>query len=143
MEVSLDDAIPPPDAWQQAIDAGWQPQPQPTYAHDGQVWDEWFRQPGYAQDIGEFTGMQSTDWDFSQPHAPNKIIEHDKCPVWDGLKPESQARPYVKMLKLWMATTKTAKNQRGMVLMHAARGDLKTLIDYLELEQLQQEDADE
>ncbi len=49
-------------------------------------------------------------------HHGRRII-HDSPPSWEGKHPEKQAEPYLKLLAGWLATTKTARTQRGLVLL--------------------------
>ena len=74
--------------------------------------------------------------------GPQRFI-HDVPPVWDGANPGEQLEPYIKLLKGWLATTKTLKTQRGMVILHYANGDLKVIINELEIEVLAAEDSGE
>ena len=87
------------DAWQAAIDAGYQP-PEQTYQGDPDAWRDW----AGAVPAG-FTYMQ--DNDLQAPVTEKKVIDYDRPPVWDGKDPEKQARPYVKLLKIWLHTTKS------------------------------------
>ena len=71
---------------------------------------------------------------------PQRII-HDIPPVWNGKNPDTQAEPYLKLLAGWNVTTRTQKTQRGMTILHCADGDLKTLINELDIEQLTSENS--
>ena len=41
--------------------------------------------------------------------------------------------PYLKLLAGWLATTRTMKTQRGMTILHHSNGDLKTIINELDI----------
>ena len=101
------------------------------------------RPAGFQQDraqYDEFSGVTGT-YDFGAGSGQTRIIDHDKPPEWDGLKPEVNARIYVKMLKIWLATTKTRTNQQGMCIWHATPGDLRAVIDDLDSEAIVAESA--
>jgi hypothetical protein len=66
---------------------------------------------------------------------------HDVPPEWDGTDPHKNLEPYLKLLKGWLLTTSTNPNQRGLIIMHYARGDLRRLIDNLDLAELTEEDS--
>ena len=121
------------DAWQAAINAGYQP-PDQTYQGDPDAWQDWTG----AVPAG-FTYMQ--DHDLQAPVTEKKVIDYDRPPVWDGKEPEKQARAYIKLLKIWLHTTKSDKKQQGIILFHHARGDLKSLIDELTEDELMHEEA--
>ena len=76
----------------------------------------------------------------SQEPPPMRII-HDIPPCWNGNNPEKELEPYLKLLKAWLITTKTLKSQRAVVIMHHATGDLRKVIDTLDLEALTAEDS--
>jgi len=65
---------------------------------------------------------------------PAQRIIHDVPPIWDGKDPDSQAEPYLKLLQGWLSTTRTLKTQRGMTILHYSQGDLKLIINELEVE---------
>ena len=83
----------------------------------------------------------STGVDPGFDMAPPSRIVHDVPPVWDGKDPVKMLEPYVKVLKGWLATTRTLKNQQGMVIMNYAQGDLRVIINELEIEDLTDEDG--
>ena len=66
---------------------------------------------------------------------------NDVPPLWDGQNPESQLEPYLKKLHLWLATTRTLKNLRGMTLLTYAQGDLRLLIGELDVDTLTSESS--
>jgi len=57
-------------------------------------------------------------------------------PFWDGKDPDNQADPYLKLLRGWLQTTRTQKTQAGMTILHYAYGDLKILINELDIDEL-------
>jgi hypothetical protein len=66
---------------------------------------------------------------------------HDLPPEWDGADPHKNLEPYLKLLKGWLITTSTHPSQRGLIIMQYTRGDLRQLIDTLDLEELTREDS--
>ena len=72
---------------------------------------------------------------------PAQRIIHDVPPVWDGKDPDNQAEPYLKLLAGWLATTRTMRTQRGMTILHYASGDLKLIINELDVEALTADDG--
>ena len=86
----------------------------------------------FPQEGGVRPGSQPSD-DRSQ--FPQRVI-HDVPPVWNGKDPDTQVEPYLKTLKGWLATTRTIKNQQGLIIMQFAEGDLKTLINEKTIEEL-------
>ena len=101
-----------PDYWaaaaaQQAAQQFAYDQLQAPFYEEPNAWQSW--NDAHA-DAAAFTGMQN-DHDFAANQTMQRTIEHDKPPVWDGDKPEKNARPYVKTLDLWLSTTRApAKN---------------------------------
>ena len=77
----------------------------------------------------------------SQGEAPPMRIIHDIPPVWDGKNPEKELEPYMKTLRGWLMTTRTLKSQAGMTILNFAQGDLKIIINELEIEELCAEDS--
>ena len=71
---------------------------------------------------------------------PMRII-HDVPPAWNGNDPEKELEPYLKLLTGWLATTRTLKTQQGMTILHYSDGDLKTVINELETEELTAADS--
>ena len=74
--------------------------------------------------------------------GPARFI-HDIPPNWDGGRPDKNLEPYIKALRMWLHTTKVLKQQQGMAIFQNAQGDLKQLINELEIEQLTIEDSGE
>ena len=56
--------------------------------------------------------------------------------MWDGKDPDNAVEPYLKSLKGWLNTTRTLKTQRGMTILHYAVGDLKTIINEIDIDTL-------
>ena len=100
--------------------------PQPSVGAGSNSWERWTPTAQYAR-ADEFTGVGG-DYD---PHAHgdkrSKIIDHP--PSWDGDKPEEYVRSYLRWLKIWLATTKTQENQRGIIIWQATKGKLCALIE--------------
>ena len=65
-------------------------------------------------------------------------IIHDVPPVWDGKDPDNMAEPYLNFLTGWLNTTRTLKIQRGITILHYSHGDLKLVIDELDVTTLDQ-----
>ena len=78
---------------------------------------------------------------LSEP-PPTRII-HDTPPGWDGSHPDRELEPYIKLLKGWLATTRTQKTQQGMTILHYSSGDLKVIINELEVDVLCADDSGE
>ena len=66
---------------------------------------------------------------------------HDVPPEWDGMDPQKNLEPYLKLLQGWLATTATIPHQRGLIIMNYAKGDLKRLLDNLELAELTEKES--
>ena len=73
--------------------------------------------------------------------GPPARIVHDSPPVWNGTKPDTQAEPYLKLLKGWLSTTRTQKSQQGMTILQYCDGDLKVLVNELDIDTLTSEDS--
>ena len=116
---------------------GGAPQGSPAgHSHGGQQRWQWNPR---AQD---WVPGQVYFGDTSTDAPPSKVI-HDNPPTWDGRDPERQLEPYLKLLEGWLATTRTLKRQRGMVIMNYASGDLRLIINELDVDTLTSEDGDE
>ena len=63
-------------------------------------------------------------------------LPFDNPPKWDGKDPAKNLTWYLKSLKLWLATTRTAKTQQGAVLLQFAEGELRKIIDEKEIDEL-------
>ena len=73
--------------------------------------------------------------------GPPARIVHDSPPVWNGTKPETQSEPYLKLLQGWLSTTRTQKSQQGMTILQYSDGDLKVLINELDIATLTSEES--
>ena len=71
---------------------------------------------------------------------PRKMM-HDAPPEWDGLDPQKNLEPYLKLLQGWLITTATLPQQRGLIIMNYAKGDLRRLLDNLDIEELTHQDS--
>ena len=47
--------------------------------------------------------------------------------------PDYEVEPYLKLLEGWLATTRTLKTQRGMTILQYAQGDLKLIVNELDI----------
>ena len=88
-----------------------------------------------GQFAGAVTGAGMGTFDGGGGGHPRKVI-HDVPPEWDGVDPQRNLEPYLKLLEAWLLTTATLPEQRGIVIMNYAKGDLRRLIDNLDLAQL-------
>jgi len=92
--------------------------------------------PWAGQSLGAprqtFTGVEA---DRQDGLAPMRVI-HDIPPTWSGANPDKELEPYLKLLKGWLATTRTLKAQQGMTILQFATADLKLIINELEIEDL-------
>ena len=68
--------------------------------------------------------------------APAQRIIHDIPPTWGGENPADQLEPYVKLMNMWLATSRTLKNQQGMIILQHAQGDLRVLINEIDVDTL-------
>ena len=73
--------------------------------------------------------------------APPMRVIHDNPPSWSGDHPERELEPYLKLLSGWLMTTRTLKSQQGMTIFNHATGDLKLVINELEIHDLCSEDS--
>ena len=55
--------------------------------------------------------------------------------------PQKNVKSYIKILNIWLRTTRTQKDYRGYVLYNAAKGDLKELYDGLDEDELAADDC--
>ena len=74
---------------------------------------------------------------------PAGRIIHDVPPVWDGTNPENQTAPYLKALRGWLNTTRAQKTQVAMTILHYAQGDLRLIINELDVDELTAADSGE
>ena len=84
------------------------------------------------------TYAQTTD----TAREPQRIV-HDVPPTWDGKDPDEQAEPFLKLLEGWLSTTRTQRTQRGMVILQYAQGDLKLIVNELDIAVLTSETSGE
>ena len=78
---------------------------------------------------------------FPQTEMPAQRFVHDVPPSWGGKDPDNMLEPYLKSLDGWLSTTRTIKEQRGLVILHYALGDLKVLGNELDILELTAEDG--
>ena len=105
------------------IDSQWQ-------AYQPQV-----EQSGYPR-----TTQQRTSSTFAQgsngQELPAQRMIHDVPPPWDGKNADDMAEPYLKLLHGWLSTIRTLKTQQGMTILHYSSGDLKLIINELDVDEL-------
>ena len=121
-----------PDPFQQRDGEPWAQGTQPT-ARDVPPSTGVDRPSGFGMQPGVSANMAVT---LPQSEAPAQRFVHDVPPAWDGKDPENMVEPYLKSLDGWLSTTRTLREQRGLVMLHYAIGDLKVLINELTIEQL-------
>ena len=63
----------------------------------------------------------------------------DVPPVWDGKEPQKNVRTYLKLLNIWLKTTRTRKDCQGYVLLNASKGELRELYDGIDEDELASE----
>ena len=90
---------------------------------------------------GAVTHQPGVSADQPIPQGPARRYQHDTPPVWNGKNPQTELEPYLKTLHGWLATTQTVTAQRGMLIMTYAEGDLKGLINQLDMEELTTKDS--
>ena len=129
------------------------PIPDPLQAHD--PWRASKQGPSQGDSAAQSSGVvQERPEGFQlNPNAPTfavgsatiepppQRIIHDVPPVWDGKDPDNAVEPYLKSMKGWLNTTRTLKTQRGMTILHYAVGDLKTIINELDIDTLCSEEG--
>jgi hypothetical protein len=64
---------------------------------------------------------------------------HDAPPRWECRDPENHLEPYLKLLRGWLAITKTMMSQRGMAILNHVSGDLRLVVNELGLATLTSE----
>ena len=75
-----------------------------------------------------------------EEHPPMRIV-HDIPPSWNGNDPERELEGYLKLLTGSLSTTRTLKAQQGMTILHYSTGDLKIVINELDIAELTSEDS--
>ena len=117
----------------------------PLQAEDqGGAWtdenDPWQDTQGGAAQTGPRQrtnpGAIGTTGIYAGGDAPPMRIIHDIPPVWNGDHADKELEPYLKLLRGWLATTRTLKTQAGMTILNSSSGDLKIIINELEIEEL-------
>ena len=87
----------------------------------------------------DFTG---TGWhgqggpSFGSEIKANREINYDRPPQWDGKNPHKYARPYIRLLKAWLARTDTQANTQGIAILDNAKDDLRELICTIDEDEL-------
>ena len=85
-------------------------------------WDNYDSRPGRPD--RQFAGAVTHPGRGEQDANPRRAI-HDMPPEWDGMEPQKNLEPYLKLLQGWLYTTGTLPAQRGLIIMHHAKGDLR------------------
>ena len=80
------------------------------------------------------------DGSSSSGPPPTRVL-HDQPPTWDGKDPDNQVEPYLKLLAGWLATTRTLPKQRGMIILQFSHGDLKLVVNELDIDKLTHDDS--
>ena len=131
------------DAWREASQNPNRGRPpradrNPQYQYHGET--DWNRFTGtYTQ-----SGVNiSRDQRGRADDSGGGLKPGDAPPVWDGKDPQKYVRPYIKSLRAWLVTTRTQKQARGYVLLHASRGDLKELFDQIDDDDLTKDECPE
>ena len=121
------------------------PDPYPDFWAGGEppasTWAASDAQPANAPQRGGGVYASDSNTRPAGVEPPPQRIIHDVPPVWNGQKPETQAEPYLKLLGGWLATTRTQPKQRGMTILQYADGDLKVLINELDIHTLTSDDS--
>ena len=129
-EHAIDDPLQQADPW--SGDMG-------EFAASGQPFDSPSRRPPNYRPSFIGTGARSSPG--VSESQPRRSAYHDLPPDWDGLEPQKFLEPYFKLLQGWLLTTTTSPKQQGLLIMQYATGELRQLLDNLELEELTQEDS--
>ena len=124
------------DAWAQGRNVPLRPTAQPYYPQPQYATTQGYDYPQYPQRMSTIGAVTA-----SVPEHPPARIVHDVPPTWDGSNPEKELEPYLKLLSGWLQTTRTLKTQRGMIILNFATGDLKLIVNELEVEHLTSEDS--
>ena len=106
--------------------------------------DPWknFEKQTQSRERGQFTGAVTHPGPgtYDGGGHPRKMM-HDVPPEWDGMDPQRNLEPYLKLLEAWLVTTITIPEQRGLIIMNYAKGDLRRLIDNLDIAELTQKES--
>ena len=100
------------------------------------AWGNYRQSRNYAQSGVSISRDQRGRDDDGHGRKPG-----DSPPTWDGKDPQRNVRQYIKMMNLWLKTTRTKKDCQGYVSFNAAKGDLKELYDGLDENELAAEDC--
>jgi hypothetical protein len=129
-EHAIDDPLQQADPW--SGDMG-------DFAASGQLLDSPSRRPPAYRPSFIGTGARSSPG--VNESQPRRSTYHDLPPDWDGLEPQKFLEPYLKLLHGWLLTTNVNPKQQGLLIMQYAAGELRQLLDNLDLEELTQEDS--
>ena len=94
------------------------------------------RLAGFHSQVGTYTqiGLPQQESSWTIQESQHGYTQHDEPPTWDGRDPHNQAEPYLLRLSKWLYTTNALRTQRGMIIMQYAAGDLKRVINELDLD---------
>ena len=135
-EEDVPTSAPEDDPWQQEGQDPWGRTTQPSQPSQPSQ-PAFSSQPQQRRDFEEsptraaFSGMTLS----GQEPPPTRII-HDIPPTWGGEHPEKELEPFLKLLRGWLTTTRTLKTQQGMTILHYSTGDLKQVINELDVDEL-------
>ena len=108
-----------------------------TNSGDSQYgWGSYAQSRNYAQ-----SGVSISRDQRGQEPDGKGLKPGDAPPIWDGKEPQRNVKTYLKMLNLWLRTTRTSKDSRGYVLYNASKGDLRELYDSLDEDDLAADDC--
>ena len=83
-----------------------------------------FPQPQSSFSVGAVTAGTAP----GPPEQQNGQRANDKPPVWDGKDPYKNLEQYLRMLELWVKTTRTDKHQHGYTILQNTSGSLNEII---------------
>ena len=99
-------------------------------------WEAYSGSGTMPQTQHQFAGAVTHPGPGTTNEGNSRNMMHDVPPEWDGNDPARNLEPYLKLLQGWLCTTATLPSQRGLIIMHYAKGDLRRLLDNLELDEL-------
>ena len=131
------------DPWagaaQESVYPGGAPEPDTDnwdQTGDG-AWDTWNNSDEGSQPSGQGshqsrndaqTGVRISNDRRGEDRDGNSLKPGDAPPTWDGKNPKDNIKQYLKMLNLWLKTTRTKKDCQGYVIFNVAKGELRELL---------------
>ena len=91
------------------------PRPKSSGEDPFQTVDPWKQYGGTTPPRGQFTGAVTHPGPGAYEGNLRKMM-HDVPPEWDGMDPQKNLEPYLKLLQGWLVTTATIPQQRGLIL---------------------------